>query len=270
MKLRMKLVSSFCLALFVAWITLALAQESMVDFRISVDALEKKAVDAIMIGCVPVYPDKALYKAASPKAQAALVQNTLSWLKTHTESQAFKAEYRKQREEAKPSAPMQVSADEKYSAYLAQQRRGLEQAKQQMGQMPPEMQKQMQEALRQMEAGIEEAAKDPKMGELMKEGMEQESAAERQAYEQRLAAWERRYPQDPKALIASRLRQFMEMSQSVAFDAELVPHAQGKIMKFADPAYESQTREWKLCYRAGRSAVQAARAFVAEWLSEIQ
>ncbi|MFZ1986278.1 MAG: hypothetical protein WAU91_17830 [Desulfatitalea sp.] len=39
-------------------------------------------------------------------------------------------------------------------------------------------------------------------------------------------------------------------------------------MKFADPRYEAQSAQWKLCYRTGREPMQAARAFVGEWLRQ--
>jgi hypothetical protein len=40
----------------------------------------------------------------------------------------------------------------------------------------------------------------------------------------------------------------------------------GGTMRFADPRFESKPDQWKLCYRAGREPVEAARAFAAEWL----
>jgi hypothetical protein len=269
MKTRLKLVLLSCLVMFGAWITVALGQDSMADFGLKVNELETGIVESLVKGYVPVYPDKKLFKSAPPSAQAAFVRNTLSWFKTYTETDAFKTDYAKQRESAKPSAPKSATADEKYAAFLAEQRQNLEKTKREVAQMSPEMQKQMQSALKQMEANIEKTAKDPQMAALLKQGYEQESVSEQQNHREQLATWEKKYPEDPKTLVAARLRQFLEVSRNVAFDAELVPNAQGKVMKFAAPQYETQTKQWKLCYRAGREPVQAARAFVSEWLNQL-
>ena len=40
-------------------------------------------------------------------------------------------------------------------------------------------------------------------------------------------------------------------------------------MKFANPAYEQKPTEWKLCFRAGREPVEAAKALATAWLKEI-
>lgn len=70
-------------------------------------------------------------------------------------------------------------------------------------------------------------------------------------------------------LIAARLRQFLDATKDVAFDAKLLP-AGGGLMKFADPQYESRSTYWKMCYRAGKAPVEAARAFAADWLRQLE
>jgi len=41
-------------------------------------------------------------------------------------------------------------------------------------------------------------------------------------------------------------------------------------MKFADPKYEAKSGGWKLCYRAGKESVEAARAFAQTWLKGLR
>ncbi len=265
---RLKYLVLFCSIMFGGWIAVALAQDSMAAFGLKVDELEKYMVESLANGYIPAYPDKKVFKAASPAVRAAFVRNTLNWFKSYTETDAFKKDYAQQRASAKPAPPKASTADEKYAAQLAEQRQGLEKMRQEVAQMPPDMQKQMQPVLKQMEAEMEKQAKDPKMVELMKQGYEQENVSEQESYQNQMATWENKYPENPKVLIASRLHQFMDVSQSVDFDARMVQ--KGKLMKFADPQYESQTSEWKLCYRAGREPVQAARALVGEWLAQLE
>lgn len=269
MKARLKSVLISCVIVFGAWVAVALAQGSMADFGLKANELEERIVESLANGYLPAYPDKKVFKAASPAVQAAFVKNTLSWFKSYSESDAFKADYAQQRAAAKPSAPeSKGTVDEQYAAFLEKQRQDIEKTKQDIAKMPPDMQKQMQAVVKQMEDNVEKSAKDPQMAAIMKQSYEQEGISAQKDYQERLATWEKKYPEDPKALIAARLRQFLEVSQDIPFDAQLVP--KGKLMKFADPQYEAQTAEWKLCYRAGREPVQAARAFVGEWLSQIE
>ncbi len=46
--------------------------------------------------------------------------------------------------------------------------------------------------------------------------------------------------------------------------------AAGTRMRFEDPLLEKKPGEWKLCYRAGREAVAAARAAATAWLATLQ
>ena len=39
--------------------------------------------------------------------------------------------------------------------------------------------------------------------------------------------------------------------------------------RFAETRYEMKPSEWKLCYRAGKAPVEAARAFAQGWLKEL-
>jgi hypothetical protein len=269
MQPRLKPVLILCSILLGAWATIAWAQGSMADFGLKVDELETRIVESLANGYLPAYPDKKAFKAASPSVQAAFVKNTLSWFKTYTETDAFKNDYGQQRASAKPAPPeSKGTADEQYAAFLEKQRQDIDKTKQDIAQMPPDMQKQMQGIVKQMEDNLAKSAKDPQMAEIMKQSYEQESISGQQDYQERLATWEKKYPENPKALIAARLRQFLEVSENIAFDAQLVP--KGKLMKFADPQHEAQKAEWKLCYRAGREPVQAARAFITEWLGQIE
>ena len=49
------------------------------------------------------------------------------------------------------------------------------------------------------------------------------------------------------------------------------PHVgHGSGLQFANPEYEKKSGQWKLCYRAGKEPVEAARAFAKEWLGEMK
>ena len=73
-----------------------------------------------------------------------------------------------------------------------------------------------------------------------------------------------RYPADPQELVKKRLEEFLEVSETVNFDAEM----RGNM--FADPKYEGKDDKWKMCYRAGREVIAAARQEAKKWLDELK
>jgi len=253
----------------IAGVAIVLAQSTLADFGVRETEVKGQIVYALVNGQVPVYPDRARFRAASPALRAAFVKNGLGWVKSYTESPAFKADYNRQRDAAKPApSTSKGTPDEQFAKYLEEQRKGLEEMKKNVAKMTPEMQKQMAEVVKQMEASIERTSKDPQMAAMMKQGYAHEAESDQQKYQESLAKYQTEYPADPRVLIASRLRQFLELSKDIPFDAKLVPAGDGK-MRFADPQYEAKPDDWKLCYRAGKEAVEAARAYATDWLRQI-
>jgi hypothetical protein len=76
-------------------------------------------------------------------------------------------------------------------------------------------------------------------------------------------AWQAQFPEDPQALIARRLHEFLDSCADVNFDAKV----EAETGMFEEKRYEQQSNEWKLCYRAGREAVTAGRTIATAWLS---
>lgn len=75
---------------------------------------------------------------------------------------------------------------------------------------------------------------------------------------------EKKYPSDPREMIRKRLQEFLDLSATVDFDATTVSG------RFENPAYEAKSNQWKMCYRAGKPVVEAARAEAQAWLGELQ
>ena len=75
---------------------------------------------------------------------------------------------------------------------------------------------------------------------------------------------EKRMPADPEELIRKRLQEFLDISATVDFDAELNGYS------FADKRYEAKGNQWKMCYRAGREVIAAAREEAKKWLAELE
>ena len=72
---------------------------------------------------------------------------------------------------------------------------------------------------------------------------------------------------DPGVTLKRRLQAFLDATAEVDFDAKTT--GQGGSRRFVDEQYEAKPPEWKMCFRAGREASDAARAFAKDWLAEL-
>ena len=80
--------------------------------------------------------------------------------------------------------------------------------------------------------------------------------------------FEKTYPADARALVAMRLRRFLDVTKDVDYSAQLVDKDKKKV--FADAALEARPAEWKMAFRAGKPATDAARTFAQKWLNDLQ
>ncbi|MEW5901281.1 MAG: hypothetical protein AB1715_07460 [Acidobacteriota bacterium] len=226
-------------------------------------------VEALATGTVYNEPAFAAFRALAPSARASLVKAGLAWVKEHIDTPDFKAEYAKYREGQKPSLPKAVPTVEEF---LKKQRQDTETAIKEWRKLvagsDDATRKWYEQMIKNMEAQQEAFEKDPQRRAQIKDILDEERARNKAYFEEQLTEWDKRTPADPRTLIALRIREFLEASADVDYSAELVK--KGKLMRFADEGYESKSKQWKLCYRAGKEAVEAARAFATAWLSELE
>lgn len=257
------------LATMAAGAVLVVAQSKLADFGLSTDRLKPGIVDSLTNGYLPGYPSAKAYKAASTAARVAFVKDGLSWFKAYTESAGFQAEYQKRRGDAKPADKADKGTpDAQYSAALAAQQKQLADMKKAVAAMSPDMQKQMQPVIAQLQESIDKQAKDPQMAAIMKQSYAAQAAGDVEQHKKDVAEYEKRWPADPKVLIAKRLRQFLDETNGMDWNAKLEPMNGGK-MRFADASLEGKPDQWKLYFRAGKEPVEAARAFATEWLRQL-
>jgi hypothetical protein len=241
-------------ALLIATSTLAGAGLQQLGLE---DRAAKAAVlDALDTGSVPLYPVNQKFKPAAAAARAAMTSAGLLWAKSYTQTPEFAAAYAKLREERKPQP---ITANAEMQRQLAE----LETTKKEIAALPPEQRRAAEELLKNAEAQL----RSPERQQAMKEAAAADQESHKEDYDAAMKDWQTRYPADPRQLIAWRLHQFLDLSESVDFDAKLVPA--GGRMQFANAEYEHKSSDWKLCYRAGREAVAAARIFANSWLAEI-
>jgi hypothetical protein len=91
---------------------------------------------------------------------------------------------------------------------------------------------------------------------------------QQQAYQRTLGDWQTSYPENPQVLVARRLRHFLDACATVDFNAQLVQRDGSTV--FANPQYEQQSGDWKMCFRAGREATTTARTAAVAWLKDVE
>jgi len=72
---------------------------------------------------------------------------------------------------------------------------------------------------------------------------------------------------DPNVTLRTRLKAFLDATADVDYEARTTGSASSR--RFADADLEAKPPEWKMCFRAGREAGEAARAFAQQWLEEL-
>ena len=226
------------LAVALGVFSFAIAADVLSDLGVSVRDANDKFFYAFTSTSI-AFPDnarspKTIFKGASPQNRALMVSAVCALAKSYTQSDEFKRRYAEFRKANRPdTAGSQPDAESR-----RQMEKEIKEAEAELKTLPPEMQKEFKGTIAAMRALL-----DPG-GEQLKE-------------------FDAKYPEDPNALVALRLKEFLTLTAGMNYNARLVEG------QFADPALESKPKEWKACYRAGREATEAARAFASQWLKEL-
>jgi len=267
---------SFALSAGIATILLAalgiLAQTgSDAPSKLGLTAAEAKTSVLESLGSGSVYSETAFraFKALSPDARGAIVRSGLAWVKAYVATAEFKAEYARYRESHKPEPPAaKLSADAEMKKQREEMETQIAEMRKSMEGLDAQTRKAMEEAIKAVQAQMEAMEKDPQQKAMLKQAFEMQAAQEKEDYANRLKEWEEEFPADARKLIVRRMTEFLEASEDVDFSAKLIPS--GGRMKFALTEFEDKPALWKLCYRAGKEAVQAAREFASAWLAELE
>ena len=244
------------------------AQDHLASLGIS-EGRAKEAVFDSLVGDTAALPGKPeAFKAAPANVKVAMTTFALTLARTFAESDEFTRRYADHRE---ANGPDPLPEEQTVDAVLAKQRAGFEEQVEAMkklfDQITPEQRATLEQGWDDMRRQLTEMETGPRRAELDKALRQTRAAAVRER-ELALQELEKIYPADPRALVAMRLKRFLDVSKDVAFDARLI-EKDGKRV-FADPALEARPAEWKLCFRAGKPAIDAAHSFAQKWLSDLQ
>ncbi|MBK9090494.1 MAG: hypothetical protein IPL90_16165 [Holophagales bacterium] len=215
---------------------------------------------------VPYAPSLPAKLKGVPPAQRAAVVNALgAAAKAFVGTPEFRARYGKEYEASLPDdlrPPRSAAEIEK--SMRAEMQKGLTEMEAAVKDLQGDVRKQAEAALVQVRAELKQ--------QLATVG----TAAARQAAEEKARYEEAKSrPPDPGALSADprvslrkALKSFLDETSGVDFAAQTKTASRTRRFERAD--YESKPRSWKMCYRAGREACDAARTFATGWLAELK
>lgn len=207
--------------------------------------------------------------------RVALINDIVAYAKKYGNSAEFKAKYKMYRDQMKPK-PYEFTAATPESI-KAQERTRLENnlkvAEEGLNSPNPKIKNGA--PLRIENIKKELAALDDPNNKTIKRLIDENNRMNEDVIkqnEEQMKKFEARYPEDPKVLIKKRLLEILDVTADVDYAAELKEvEWQGKKWKvFVNPSYEKKSKEWKLAFRAGKSATDAVRAAAEKWLKEIK
>jgi hypothetical protein len=244
------------------------SQDHLATLGISEGRAKEAVFDSFMAGAVSIAGKPAAFTAMPPASRVALVNFALTLARTFVESDEFKRRYADHREANGPDPlPEQQTVD----AIFAKQRAGFENQVAEMrklfDQITPEQRATLEEGWADMRRQLDEMEKGERRKQI--EGLINQQRAEQvRQRDAALKEFEKIYPEDPRALVAMRLRHFLDVTRDIDYTAPLVDKGRRKV--FASDALEAKPAEWKMCFRAGKPATDAARAFAEKWLADLQ
>lgn len=248
------------------------AQDALAQLGLSPKAASDAVMTGVTSGSANTWAAARAFKAADATVRSQLASGGIAWAKAYTQSAEFASAYAKLREARKPQAPVYTDTpEEALRQELARQKadaqKSAEAMKKSLETMPPDVRKQVEEGMKGAAAALAQMD-TPEMHKIQLDGIRMERESRKTQYAADLKKWEAEYPASATPLIAKRLKAFLDLSASVNFEAKVEPR-DGKL-RFTDPQYERKPSEWKLLYRAGRPAVDAARGAAQAWLAELK
>lgn len=224
----------------------------------------KDHIAGSFMGSFFAHPSNSTFKNYPAGKRAEAVQQLGAFAKAYLSSAEFKKRYKEEVEMMKPSKPK--SMEERLAELLADYKKMLKQSEEMM--KNPQLKSVAESNVKQGKEmiAIYEDKNHPKHAKHI--GYIQIAFdGDMKWYNNELVKLEAKYPSDTKQFLKMRLQEFLDISANIDYNAEL--KQDGRLKRFVNPAYERQSPNWKYCFRAGKETTEAARAFVQQWLNEL-
>jgi hypothetical protein len=242
-------------------------RDYLAEMKTTVKGVEGFVQDNVGFGNF-VYPSAC---ALIPSARRpAIVRAAGDFARSFTTTAAFMSWYNELRDQRKPGAPTLTPSMAKSRAeQVAAIKKQIAETEKSALSAPASQKGIFKDVLAALKSSLKQVEDADKSQDAEMEKMiVQMNDAALKEHQEKLAEFEREYPQgDPRPLIRRRLESFLEKTKGVDYGAKLVKKE--NLMVFSNAEYENKPGEWKLAYRAGKEATEAARSFATEWLKSL-
>ena len=229
----------------------------------------QKISNSLLGGFIDTYGLKNARNIASGN-RSAVVKDLLQYTRDYVNGAEFAKAYASLRENNKPEAVKAPETPEEMRNNLIKHaEESIASIEEHLKKTGPDLRPMFEEALKAAKENLKQA-RDPqnpgiKSYEENYEALKKSFAA---SNETRLQEWESEYPENQLLFVKQRLQQFMEETKDIDFAAQTVEKNNKTV--FVNPVYERKSNRWKMAFRAGKEAIEPARAFVQQWISGIK
>jgi hypothetical protein len=218
------------------------------------------------------FPTTNEMKALAAGNRTAIVRQVFTYAQQYVAGEEFNIRYREYRLGMKPEPPEKPkSMDELRQEQKTQIKHSIEELEKTKKSFAADQQKQFDEYIQQMQEQLASVndPKNPMFSKEMEDYYKQSYDAQMKAHEAKVNEWQNEWPENPKPVIIRSLKKFLDVSKDVDYRAQVIKNEYGRFL-FSRSEYESKPSEWKLCHRAGKETVNAAREFTGQWLNELK
>ena len=248
------------------------ADAALSEYGLSADTLRDSMIQALQTGHVGFPLDISSFRA-DPAKRLKFTQTMAPIVRKAAALPSFKQAYARARalaiQSARGADHKARSAQEIHNDQAAELQRGISELEKQLKDpsIPAEMRKALQDGIAAQRKMLDQLKGDSSMARQAAEGERQEAIEEQRRAEERAREVSAAWPADHRELLKKRLRELLELSNDIDWNAKLVNDGGRK--RFANPAFEQKDPRWKMLFRAGRPAVDALRSFSKDWLAEL-
>jgi hypothetical protein len=242
--------------------TLALAADVFVEHGLDRARWSEAFVSALLShGGYDVPEVPAALKALAPAQRVAVVDALARAARAYAATPEFRGLYKAHYDRSLPEALRTPRTAEQIARELrTEAARQMAEAQAFLKELPPEQRQAVEKQLGVMREQMTQ------IDELARTQAEQERLAHEDA--KRLPPDPAVMPADPNVALKSALNDFLAGTAGVDYAA--VTRETRGIRVFANASYESKPSPWKMCFRAGREACEAARGAARTWLRELR
>jgi DNA-binding transcriptional MerR regulator len=209
-------------------------------------------------------PSIVQLKKIDDNKRTALVNEIGNYMKRYFKSEEVATAYKEYRASIMPGNHEGMNVTER----IAELKRDLENTEADKKAAPAEHKKMYEDAIAEIKKAIAilQNPKHPDYNTYV--GFATLTKEQQQELDRQIAQFNTTYPDDIQQYIKLKLQAFLDMTDDIDFDATLIKR-NGKLV-FENPAYQAKDYNWKKCFRAGKTAITAARLFAQQWIKDIQ